>query len=385
MTSVRSDEDYSYLRDPNNRSGFWWEPFKYVPLDRTGEIYVTFGEEERLRFERYHNNEFGSARKPDENYFRYRMLPYADLHIGPHFRFFGQVQGAWSTRSEETKNPFTDETGLDSAQAFLDWRLPRNEQELIFRAGRQVLEYGSQRLISSGPNIRFMFDGGGVRWKCSDWHVDALVVRPVNPGLDSFDDRADRTRSLGLVYATHALPGIGPASGVDLYYMHYENDAGVFNQGAGPERRHTVGVRFFGTSEPWKWDVEANVQPGDFAGADIRAGSIDVAVGRTFEVAPGKPYIEMRANAISGDQDPQDNRLETFNAMFPTGLYFGDIGQLGPANLYNLRPNFALELSKDWRLSGAGTFFWRKSVNDGIYGPALNVVRTSGNSRARVT
>lgn len=102
MTSLRSDEDYSYLRDARNRSGAWWERFKYIPLDETGGIYVTFGDEVRLRFEFYDNNEFGSGRKPDENYFRLRLLPYADLHLGPCVRLFTQLQGAWSNRSEET-------------------------------------------------------------------------------------------------------------------------------------------------------------------------------------------------------------------------------------------------------------------------------------------
>lgn len=86
---------------------------------------------------------------------------------------------------------------------------------------------------------------------------------------------------------------------------------------------------------------------------------------------------------MSGDRDPEDRRMGTFNAMFTTGKYFGDIGQLGPANLYNLRPNFILELTPAWKFSGALTFFWRQSLNDGIYGPALNLLRTDGSSHAR--
>lgn len=383
ITSLRSDEDYSYLRDARNRSGAWWERFKYIPLDETGGTYVTFGDEDRLRFEFYDNNEFGSARKPDENYFRLRLLPYADLHLGPRVRLFTQLQGAWSNRSEEIKNPFLDQTGLDIAQAFIDWRPPFDDHRLTLRGGRQVLEYGSQRLISSGPDIRFMFDGGMVRWEPGDWRVDAFAVRPVKPDFNWFDDHRDRTRSLGSIYATRALPDIGPVSGIDLYYMRFENDAAVFNQGAGPERRHTMGLRFFGDNSGWKWDLETNVQTGDFAGATILAASAALAAGLTFEKARYKPSFELRANAISGDRDPEDRRMGTFNAMFTTGKYFGDIGQLGPANLYNLRPNFILELTPAWEFSGAVTFFWRQSLNDGIYGPALNLLRPDGGSRAR--
>jgi hypothetical protein len=41
ITSLRHTEDYSYLREPQNRSGAWWEPYKFVPLDPYGFAYVT--------------------------------------------------------------------------------------------------------------------------------------------------------------------------------------------------------------------------------------------------------------------------------------------------------------------------------------------------------
>lgn len=116
----------------------------------------------------------------------------------------------------------------------------------------------------------------------------------------------------------------------DLYYIGYENDEAVFNQGRGRKRRQTFGTRYFGTRGPWKWDLEANFQAGDFAGSDIRAGSLDAAVGHTCKAMRYTPYVELRANIISGDRDKDDQRLNGFNAMFPTGQYFGDIGQLGP-------------------------------------------------------
>jgi hypothetical protein len=51
LTTTRYDEDYSYLADPNARSGAWWEPLKYIPLNETGDAYLTLGGEARLRYE----------------------------------------------------------------------------------------------------------------------------------------------------------------------------------------------------------------------------------------------------------------------------------------------------------------------------------------------
>ena len=343
---------------------------------RAGEDYLTFGDEWRLRYERYDNNAWGGARKPDEHYWRLRLLPYADLHLGPRFRLLGQLQGAWSTRDSELKNPLTDETGLDLVQGFGDWVVELGEEgRLTLRAGRQVMEYGSQRIISSGPNIRFSFDGGLIRWERGGWTVDAFAVRPVLTRLKSFNDTSDESRALWAVYATRAP--------FDFYYMGYENDQAVFNQGTGPERRHTLGVRYFGSRGPWAWDVEANLQTGDFAGADIRAGSLDTAVRYSFGSARHQPFVGVRLNFISGDKDRGDRRLGSFNPMFPTGQYFGDVGQLGPINIVNLRPNFGLQLAPQWQLTGALTFFWRHRLEDGIYGPGLDLVRPDGGSRAR--
>lgn len=383
ITSLRSDEDYYYLRDARNRSGAWWERFKYIPLNKNGKLYLTLGDEDRIRFEFYHNNEFGSAPKPDEFYFRFRLLPYADLHLGPYIRFFTQFQGAWSTRSEGLRNPFLDQTGFDIAQLFLDWKLPIDNHKLILRGGRQVLQYGSQRLISAGPDIRSMFDGGMIRWETGNLRIDVFAVKPVKPDFEWFDDFYDRKRSLITAYSTITLPNISSGSGIDLYYIRFKNDSAIYKQGAGPEHRHTLGLRIFGDRRGWMWDLESNFQMGDFAGLPILAASTALAFGFTFEKARYQPYIELRANAISGDRDPEDQRMGTFNAMFTTGKYFGDIGLLGPANLYNLRPNFILKFNPVWSLSGALTLFFRQSLNDGIYNPALYLLRTTRNSRSR--
>lgn len=92
LTNQRYNEDYSYLRDPANRTGTWWEKFKYIPLDITGNAYLTLGLEFRLREEAYRNFNWGEVSV--DNYQWYRVMPYADLHLGPNLRLFGQLIGA---------------------------------------------------------------------------------------------------------------------------------------------------------------------------------------------------------------------------------------------------------------------------------------------------
>ncbi|PKA39998.1 alginate export family protein [Rhizobium sullae] len=383
LTALRYTEDYSYLRDPSKRSGAWWEPYKYIPLDESGVSYLTFGAEVRFRTEAYWNFNWGEV--PIDNYQWYRVMPYADLHLGPNVRLFGQIIGAWAAE-KETSVTGVDETGVEILQGFADLDLPLgNGADLTLRAGRQLLSYGSERLISTryGPNVLRSFDAGLASVDVDTWRIDAFYGRPVRNKVENFNDRADDNRSIWSLYATRTLEDIGSASGLDLYYIGYRNEETEFNQGAGAELRHTLGSRFFGESHGWDWNLEGMFQFGRFDDGNIHAWSIASDVGYTFEDATFSPRLGLKANIISGDRNSSNPNLQTFNALFPKGKYFGEIGLIGPANLINFQPSLTLQLNDQWTLSGAVEFYGRQSLSDGIYDNGGGLVRSSNSSRAR--
>jgi hypothetical protein len=383
LTNLRYDEEYSYLRDPANRTGAWWERFKYIPLDPAGRTYLTLGLDLRLREEAYWNFNWGEV--PVDNYQWYRALPYADLHLGPNVRLFGQLIGAWAT-GKETKVTGVDETGLELLQGFADLKMPLGSgADLTLRGGRQLLLYGSERLISPryGPNVLRSFNTGLVSVQAASWRVDAFYARPARNKVGSFDDRFDPDLSLWSIYATRTLDEISSAPGLDLYYIGYRNSLAEFDQGGGDELRHTLGSRFFGEAKGWKWNFEGMLQFGSFDGGDIRAWSVASDTGYTFEGILFSPRIGLRANIISGDRNPNNQDLQTFNPLFPKGKYFGEIGLIGPYNLINAHPSLTLRLDEHWTLQGAAVFYWRESLGDGIYDVGGNLVRSSDHSRSR--
>jgi Alginate export len=384
LTTIRYDEDYSYLRDPGLRTGAWWEPFKYVPLNQAGDIYLTFGGEARLRYEWIKGNNWGEGPAADDGYLWYRALPYADLHLGRYVRVFGQLVVAFADDKEPSVTP-VDETGVDLLQGFIDLSLPvTSDASMALRGGRQMLLYGSERLIGIryGPNVPRSFDGLKGMAKFGEWRVDASYVRPVAVGLRSFDDETDNGRSLWALYATRVLP-FGEGTGVDSYYIGYQNKNAVFNQGAGEELRHTLGARLFGTAYAWNWNLEGFYQFGDFADGNISAWSVASDVGFTFANAPFRPRVGLKANVISGDDNATDRDLQTFNALFPKGKYFGELSLLGPSNLINLHPSISIALGAGWSFSIASAFYWRQSTGDGIYDNAGNLIRGDVGSKAR--
>jgi Alginate export len=214
------------------------------------------------------------------------------------------------------------------------------------------------------------------------WRVDGFFSQPVEVDPQVFRDWGDQDQTFWGVYATSPFGAIQGA-GIDLYYLGLRHPDAVFNQGVADELRHTVGSRLFGKTGPWDYNCEAILQFGEFGSGDIFAWSVATDINYTLEAVPMQPRLGIEVSIISGDDDPEDGDLGTFNALFPRGNYFGESSLIGPANLINLHPNVRLKLTKDITLEPCWDFFWRYSTDDGIYNPAGILVQAPNGSDER--
>ncbi len=384
LTIVRYDEHWDRLAAPEARDDHWTERFKYIPIGDDG-AYLTTGLELRARREAYRDNLLGNAAAFDNAYVWLRALPYADLHVG-RVRGFVQPIAAYAIGVAPAAGPI-DQTRVDLLQGFADVRLGPAETGasdapgVTLRAGRQMLSFGSERLIGTryGPNVPLAFDGGRAIVSLPGARIDLLAVRPVQPGPHSFDDRSSATKSLWGAYAT--MPwGQG---GLDLYYLGYRNRLARFGGITGAERRHSLGVRHYGTAGPWHWNVEGVVQFGRFADQSIRAWTVATELGHRFPAAPLSPDLVLRFNMVSGDAHAGDARLGTFNALFPKGKYFGELSPIGPSNIVNVNPRASFVLGGGVSASVAAMAYWRQSRGDGVYDIPGNLIRAPGAATAR--
>jgi hypothetical protein len=380
QSNWRYDEDWSVLRDAPP-GGPWWRPFKYAPLAADGAAWASFGLEARLRYEGFRGNLWGGGPASDDGYLWRRFMPHADIHIGP-LRAFGQLIAADAHGVGAGEGP-ADATKVDRLQSFVDLRLPIGDAGAVtVRGGRELMPLGSERLVGTryGPNVPQAFDGGRVMLDHGGFHAEFLAVRPVDVLPEDFDDRRSRAERLRGVYTTTRL---SEAFSVDLYWLDYRNAEASFFQGAGREHRHTFGVRAFGKDGPWAWNWEAMLQRGRFAGDHIRAWSVATETSYGFDSAPLKPRALLRANVASGDKDPTDDTLETFNAMFPKGKYFGELSPIGPSNIINVQPGVEFDLGRGVTLGLVGTAYWRASRHDGLYDVPGQLIRDGDTTRAR--
>jgi len=378
----RYEEDWSTLRDHVVKDAPWWLPAKYQPLTADGKVWVSFGLEARVRYEGFQGNEWGSADAPDDGYLWLRAMPHADLHAGP-VRVFVQGIAGYAAGVAGGAGP-VDETGLDLLQGFADVTLPLGKRgSLMVRGGRELVALGSERLIGIryGPNILQAFDGWRATATLHGVKVNLMRLRPVAIGPSDFDDATDKTRLLTAAYATVPL-GLGTDAAFDLYYLDYHRDLGTFVQGSAEEDRHTLGVRFFGTAGDWSWNWEAILQRGRFGDGPIRAWSIASETSRAFPHAPLSPTLRLRANAVSGDHDPADPKLGTFNPLFPKGKYFGELSPIGPYNIVNVHPDVDLHLGRGFSFNIAAVAYWRQSRGDGVYDMPGQIIREGSGSGA---
>jgi hypothetical protein len=377
----RWDEDYSYLGRVKSENDFF-DPIKYIPLEHD-EWYLSFGGQERYRFDYFNNSAFGSGTQDETGFHLIRSLVHVDAHFGPRFRAFVQFDSSLSYDRAGGSRP-GDVDNADFQQAFLDFKLPvGNDNSATVRVGRQELVYGAQRLISPSDwsNVRRSFDGVRASVELPNDTLDLFAVRPVNVVANRLDGDDDHTYFSG-VYNVTALPTLIPGahSKLDLYLLALDRQSSAINVVSSDT--FTVGTRFHSEPRPWDVDVELDGQFGRNGDSVIAAYSVAADAGYSFSDMTFAPRASVAFDLASGSPNP----AHRFNQLFPpVYTLLGHLYLFGRQNLIDLHPGATLNLSHDLTLTLAQHLFWRQNVNDAVYNLESQVVRvSSGSHRAYI-
>ena len=380
---LRETEDWSFLKDPSTRQDYL-DLIKFIPLG-SDDRYVTIGGEIRSVFEHVGNDNWG--KQPYMNsFFLLRYMLYSDWRLGRNVQVFVQLKSGLESSRAGAARPI-DEKRADFEAAYIELGNAEGRNWLVFRAGRQELNYGSGRLISirEGPNVRQSFDGLKIRSKLANWHIDAFAVRPDLDKTGFFNNVPDHQTAFWGVYSTRPL---GRRAAMDLYYVGESRRNAVYNRGAGKEERHSVAARLSrpvsAKSRDVDFDYEGVFQFGSFGSENIRAWTVASDTGYSLPDLPLKPRFSVKADVSSGDE-PRRRTLGTFYPVFPIGNYFGVLADTGPGplNFIDVHPRVQLQLSSRVTVSTDLVAQWRENLNDGVYAvPGFLLVPANG-SRAR--
>ena len=388
----QADENFSFLKDPSKRTDFW-DFLKYIPLNSVGNCYLTFGFESRSEYEWFQNANWGASPQTISGYYLQRVIPEASLYLDYNFRLFASFQYDKEMGNNGGPRPGIDEDQGDFHEAFLDISSGLYDQRSVtLRLGEQEMVYGTGRLADNneGVNVKSSFYGARIIARTELLRLEVFCVKPTEQNTGTFDDRPSSQQTFWGAYGTVPLPLIDKNGQADLYYLGLNTTRAVYEEGTGREIRHTIGTRLFNHQPGANFDLpgldynwELIYQLGSFAQNYINAWSVATETGYTFP-ARFMPRLALRADVASGGQNTNGGTLNTFNPLFPRGAYFGPkLTMFGPYNLMDMHPLLMLTLLQNVTRDFDWDWFWRESLNDGVYQIGGALLRPSSGSKAR--
>jgi hypothetical protein len=362
IKSNRWQEDWSVLVDPTLRTGPL-DGLKYIPLSTvdTGS-YISFGGTLRERFESNHTPSFGIAGAGDVIQ---RAQFHIDLHLHDDWQIFTQFEDDRAFGKQEI-GP-VDEDTADLRLAFIAYSHEFDAGTFKARIGRQDFAFDLQRFVSSrdGPNVRQSFDAVWGDWETGPWRFLGFISQPVEyENGRAFDDTSSGAFRFSTLRVERQVLGTNELSG---YWALYQRDATHYLDASGEEDRQIFDTRFAGSMSGYDWDIEGMGQLGTVGDKDIRAWAVGARVGYTFDDLAWSPRFGLQFDAASGDSDPGDGTIGTFNPLFPNGYYFSLAGYTGYSNLIHLKPSITLKPTDQLTIMTAIGLQWRQTTADAIY------------------
>ena len=256
---------------------------------------------------------------------------------------FIQLQDSRNWGSETTVA--TNMNLVDLHQGYVDV-LDLFAQPLDLRVGRQELQYGDQRLVSplDWNNVGRAWDGARLRWRGSNYTVDLFetVVKDVNI--------AKRNGNFWGLYASCKAV---PKHEFDAFVFGRDQRDGTFTNEHGTLGHlsdRTLGARVKGTPDRFDYTAEADWQFGRKAGQRVRAWALAATGGYTFDHSL-KPRVGVEYDFASGDSNPSDNKVQTFDPLYPFGhSYQGYQDIFSWKNGHDFKGSVSVDPKPDWRV-----------------------------------
>ena len=394
--------------DPHRGARDFFDKIKAIKLNDSGSVWVGFGGQQRGRMARQSTVFYGGPGDFQPTMWTWRTRAHADLHLGDNFRVFGE--GIYSHTSidqfrlgsvlgiDRAGNQFgAPNLNGDMLNLFSEYRTAGSTWRTGVWGGRRELQMGHERVLSPGNWLlnRHTFDGAGGWLESGRHRVEGFVTRPHIPVPDMFSRRDDETVFSGIFYTTAlvdrptvAAGAAGPAAretriNVQPYVFHVKREDWTFVQATADEDRFTFGLLAYGDvgRTGFDFEYEGMYQYGryntGFERGMIHAHSTTVEFGYRFTTLRFFPRPFVSFNYASGDDDPNDRRLGTFDPLYPLAYaFFGFHAAFDRKNFITpglhldmvLRPNMFLR-------TNFHPAFLRADLNDGVYNTFNQIVR----------
>jgi hypothetical protein len=365
---TESFHDFSLLRQNDeinisDDSDNFYHSLKRIELGSNTTL--SFGGSWRFQYESFINEQFQHTTDQDNLWYLNRLMLHAHLKVNDEFETFAELTN--SLVGDKVNVSPVDKDALSVNQLFIGYKPFQNWR---VDNGRKNIRLGSGRLVDirEGPNVRRSFDLASLTYGSDVFSATAFFSIPVQPKPNVFDN--DFLKFEETFTALYTSTKFNTNSTLDAYLFYQKDNNVAYNNLEGDERRYSIGVRHHGNFKSLIFNNEAVFQFGSMEQQNISAWTLSFQLENETPILAKDYNVGLKAEIISGDKHKNDNQLNTFDALYPRGAYFGRVARFGPSNLFDIHPyintslgNFFIEVDYD--------AFWRHSTSDGVYNPAL--------------
>ena len=346
---------------------------------------------ERLRFEGRENTfDFDSDVNSltDDAFLLQRFRIGIAVKPTPWLKFYAQGQDVQELGSDRPDIPKAlgaeGDDNFDLRQAYV--QIGPKSFNLIL--GRQLLAFGDERLVGIGEWNNFTNNWDAVRLQIVQpkFSVDLFAASLVNVYRDSINlsdlfngSEMHRDQIFSGIYASTSAIDIQTT---DFYVLVLDQEVpnptapaitspATFTGLSGKQTDFvTLGTRIKGDPKKlhgWEYEGEFAFQAGEVADLDLTAFAAHIGAGYNFKCT-WNPRLFLEYNYASGDSDPTDNDIETFQNLFPSNHpRYGFMDLFSWQNIHNPALSLKAKPCKPVGLEVDFHGFWLADTNDAGY------------------
>ncbi|MDZ7267181.1 MAG: alginate export family protein [candidate division KSB1 bacterium] len=325
-----------------------------TPLEITGEL--------RQRSEYRQNADFDTQLGDEQVFVLQRLRLGLHWHLPKNLEAFVQLQDSrlWGEAGSTTQ-PLGN---ADLYQAYFELHQLAGKP-LSLRLGRQELNFGSRRLVAAPEwgNTGRAFEAARVLYRPNNWALDFWLAQI----RDKNATRVDGNQEFAGAFFT---TGKSSERLLDLYAFVLVDDRD-FPIGSSSGKNlmlGTLGGRLAGTL--WSrlaYDAEGALQSGRHGSLPVGAYALALQ-GQLRLWQTWAPQIGVAYKFGSGDSDPNDNKLETFSALFPAGHgQFGAMDYASWSNIADVILSADIAPAPRWQLRAQWHYLRLAHGNDAWY------------------
>jgi hypothetical protein len=355
-------------------------------LDDEGDFKVKVGVESRYRLELRDDFTLRNRTYEDDaiSLFRNRInldFTYQPEKDGAKIRFFSEGQDSRSFASSALNRnaAFADE--FDLRQLFAEAAGDPEKLPIQLKVGRQELSYGDERLVGAfnWSNVARVFNAAKLIYSPVSWlQLDGFMSRVVRVERERPNHDSSNDNFFGIVAA------LKPAAEHVLdtnFFVRNQRDNSLTSERTGlrgPMKEYTLGQRFRGKKWNFDYGTEYAFQFGSRAHDDIKAWMFHQDVSYTFVKLPWSPKLLAEYNHASGDRNPRDGVVGTFDQLYPTNHdKYGLMDLVGLKNMNNVRLGLSAKPSSRITLGADFHWFFRDARESAWFSASGAVVRAA--------